>query len=158
MKSRIIFNGKSYNDASEMPPEVRQAYERVLGLLADANRNGVPDLLESAGLGTVICVQENQIVVNGQNYSRPEDLPPAARQLFDQAMSQLGTAGSDLPQRLASLTGTGSGQPAVETSLQFQWGSKPAAGSGPGLARVLALAGAAILGFILVALWGLLRS
>ena len=43
--SKIIFNGTEYESPDKMPPDVRQAYERVMASV-DANRNGIPDILE----------------------------------------------------------------------------------------------------------------
>ena len=151
MSTRIIFNGKTYTDPSEMPADVRKAYDQALGLLADANRNGIPDLLETAGLGNVISVQQSQIVVNGQSYGGPEEMPPFVRQLYDLALRQLGPAGSDLPQAREDVTGpdVSSGQPVMKDRLQ----SRYEAGYGPFPVRLLPLVGAAILGFIVMAIW-----
>jgi hypothetical protein len=43
---RIVINGQSYSDLSQLPPDVRQQYERILGGLADRDGNGIPDILE----------------------------------------------------------------------------------------------------------------
>jgi hypothetical protein len=127
-KIRIIFNGQSYTDPSAMPAQVRQAYQKALGLLEDANKNGIPDVLETAGLGNLISIQQSQIVVNGQSYDRPEDMPPAVRQLYDQALSHLDAAPSQQPRLMTS-------------SVSIQGG------------RLALLVGAVILGFILAAIW-----
>ena len=55
--TRITVNGQTYNSVEEMPPEVRQQYEKAMGMLADKNNNGVPDVLEGSippGAATVI--------------------------------------------------------------------------------------------------------
>ena len=39
-------DGKNYTSLEEMPPEVRRAYEQSIRVLADANQDGVPDILE----------------------------------------------------------------------------------------------------------------
>jgi Fe-S cluster assembly scaffold protein SufB len=44
--TKIVFNGQEYGSTSDMPPEIRQAYEKLLANV-DANRNGIPDMLES---------------------------------------------------------------------------------------------------------------
>ena len=46
-QSSINFNGKEYKSAGEMPAIVRRLFEMAMGQ-ADANRNGIPDALESA--------------------------------------------------------------------------------------------------------------
>ncbi len=48
-QARIIFNGREYANADEMPPEARAAYEQAMSVFADADRNGVPDIFEGAG-------------------------------------------------------------------------------------------------------------
>ena len=48
----ILFNGIQYPDPQDMPPEVRQAYEQALGMLADRDGNGLPDIFDQmAGQG-----------------------------------------------------------------------------------------------------------
>jgi hypothetical protein len=49
-----------------MPPEVRRAYDRVMAQLPDADRNGVPDILE-APIDTSYAAFTS-IVVNGRRY------------------------------------------------------------------------------------------
>ena len=46
-QSSISFNGREYNSVGEMPAMVRRLFEMAMGQ-ADANRNGIPDALESA--------------------------------------------------------------------------------------------------------------
>ena len=47
--ARIIFNGREYANADEMPAEARAAYEQAMGVFTDADRNGIPDIFEGAG-------------------------------------------------------------------------------------------------------------
>ena len=46
MQTRITVNGREHQRVDEMPPEVRRQYERAMSMLADADGNGVPDILE----------------------------------------------------------------------------------------------------------------
>jgi len=46
--TKIVFNGREYGSVADMPADVRQLYEQVMGAV-DADRNGIPDVLESAG-------------------------------------------------------------------------------------------------------------
>ena len=94
--SKITFNGQSYSSIDEMPPATRRAYEQVIGILADKNRNGVPDILEGAiGAGEVnvqtasISSSTTQIVLDGQVYSNANELPPQARQKYEQALVKM---------------------------------------------------------------------
>ncbi len=43
--TKIIADGKTYNSVDELPPDIRAKYEQAMGKL-DANRNGVPNVLE----------------------------------------------------------------------------------------------------------------
>jgi uncharacterized protein len=54
MTTRIIFNGQDYASTDVMPEEVRRAYQQALAQLADADHNGIPDVLEPGGAGNVI--------------------------------------------------------------------------------------------------------
>lgn len=55
---KIVINGREYASADEMPPEIREVYERALALTADADANGVPDVLEGKGRGLFATVRE----------------------------------------------------------------------------------------------------
>ena len=53
--TRIVFNGQEYSSPEEMPPDVRQVYDRTMStVLADTDRNGVPDIFETGSSKTVI--------------------------------------------------------------------------------------------------------
>ena len=42
----ITINGQTYSSVEQMPPDVREQYEKAMSMLADVNRNGIPDVLE----------------------------------------------------------------------------------------------------------------
>jgi hypothetical protein len=93
----IIVNGKMYTSVDEMPPEIRQAYEQAMSVLADKNQNGVPDILEGVmatdGINvqtTPITISSSQFIVDGKTYSSVDELPPEARAKYEQAMAKLG--------------------------------------------------------------------
>ncbi|MEZ0396882.1 MAG: hypothetical protein ABWK53_10710 [Anaerolineales bacterium] len=95
--SPIIFNGKSYSSVDEMPPEVRRAYEQVVNLFADKNRDGLPDILEGAireGEAHVQSVSINsdgkQVIVDGKAYSSIEEMPAEVRQKYERAIGEIG--------------------------------------------------------------------
>src|SRR4051794_22561631 len=46
--STIIYDGKTYNNVNDLPPEARSKYEAAMGKLADENHDGVPDVIENA--------------------------------------------------------------------------------------------------------------
>ncbi len=147
MGTKITFNGITYSDPSEMPADVRQAYQQALGLLADRDGNGIPDLLEVAGQGNAISVQHRRIIVNGQTYDGPEEMPPAVRELYQKVLKEVGGGGLD------------PSNPIGGTRIQLGWGSAPAApGEGkpsphpaePGLWLVFGLLTMAVIGAAIV--------
>lgn len=55
MQSRIVFNGTEYSSPDQMPPNVRQAYDQAMGsVLADRDRNGIPDIFEGKSSATIM--------------------------------------------------------------------------------------------------------
>jgi hypothetical protein len=45
-KTTIVVNGVEYPSVHDMPPEIRAQFERVAALVADRDRNGIPDVIE----------------------------------------------------------------------------------------------------------------
>ena len=86
----IIFNGAQYNNPDEMPPEVRQAYEQAMGMLADQDGNGMPDILQLVLTGDFDPINMQMVqdkttfVYKGQIYASLDDLPLEARQRYEQ--------------------------------------------------------------------------
>ncbi|MBI3173941.1 MAG: hypothetical protein HYZ25_09490 [Chloroflexi bacterium] len=103
MEQKITFNGKTYDSLEQMPPNVRQAYESVMQVLADKNQNGVPDLFE----GTINAQATNaRIVFNGQAYEHIDQLPPEAREKYEKVMGQWDKDHNGIPdfaERIASI-------------------------------------------------------
>ena len=50
----ITLNGRTYNSVEEMPPDVREQFEKAMSLLADKNNNGIPDALEGGKYDTMV--------------------------------------------------------------------------------------------------------
>jgi len=92
MTTRIIFNGQEYSSPEAMPEDVRKMYQEALARFADADHNGIPDLLEGHGDGskTLIGIENSSITVNGKTYGSVAEMPGFARFLFEQAMRRLG--------------------------------------------------------------------
>lgn len=130
MATKITFNGVSYRDPSEMPADVRRAYDQALGFLADRDGNGIPDVLEMAGQGNVICVQHSRITVNGRSYDGPDAMPPGVRELFRKVLDEAREGGTEEPPA----------QPA-EHGFQLVLGVLTAAVLGFGLVMMLAVDG-----------------
>lgn len=105
METKIIFNGKTYTKLEEMPSEVRQAYEQALAQFADANKNGIPDILEGVGAGNVISIQRSSISFNGREYKSEGEMPPVVRRLFEMAMGQADANRNNIPDALETALG-----------------------------------------------------
>jgi hypothetical protein len=84
---QINVNGQSYSRWEDVPPEVRQ---QLAATLPDADKNGIPDLLEGnlSGLPTGMpdgAQTFTSISVNGQNVGSVGELPPEVQQVLRQA-------------------------------------------------------------------------
>jgi len=66
METKIFFNGKTYAKAEDMPEAIRQAYQQALAQFADADKNGIPDIMERGATGNVIAIQQSSITFNGR--------------------------------------------------------------------------------------------
>src|SRR5205085_2796125 len=107
MNSKIIFNGQAYNSLDEMPADARQAYQQAMGLLADADQNGIPDILEggASSANIVMTTGQTQIVHDGKVYSSVDELPPEVREKYQKAMQALADAKHiGTPDRLEGVT------------------------------------------------------
>lgn len=81
VRTRIIFNGQEYSNVEEMPPEIRRSYQQAMnGVLADSNRNGIPDLFESGGAN----ILHTEVVTR-----KPEDPHDTLKQLKNMRESGL---------------------------------------------------------------------
>jgi hypothetical protein len=108
MSSKIIFNGKEYNNVDEMPADARQAYQQAMGVFGDANKNGIPDILEGGVPSTniVMTTGQMQIVWDGKVYTSIDQLPPEAREKYQKAMGQLAHANNNgIPDIIAGVSG-----------------------------------------------------
>lgn len=68
----IVYEGKTYTNVNDLPPEARAKYEQAIANLADRNQNGIPDVLEGAAVAgpatvsTVTNVSPARTVPNEQ--------------------------------------------------------------------------------------------
>jgi hypothetical protein len=72
--TQFIVDGKSYSSLDELPADARQKYEQTLGGF-DADRNGIPDLLENSLFGAV---------------AQPATAPPAAQPYQEPKVTVIG--------------------------------------------------------------------
>ena len=96
----ITINGQTYNSVEDMPPKVREQYDRAMAMLPDENHNGVPDILEQPAAGKEGAVvshitQSSKFIINGQEYNSLEDVPPQFRQMIAATTSTMSATSSD---------------------------------------------------------------
>lgn len=112
MAGTIVFNGKTYSSVDEMPPDIRQAYEQIMNTFADKNQNGMPDVLEGVlGINSndlSLPSRSTTIIYDGKKYDSADQLPPEARQKYEQAMGKLDADKNGVPDFVESMVGTAS--------------------------------------------------
>ena len=72
VKTKIHYNGRDYSDPSELPPEVRAAFERAIS--------------GKAGVQTDSAVKR-KFVLNGEEYASAAEMPENVRQLCEDVIS-----------------------------------------------------------------------
>lgn len=65
MENKIILNGKTYTKVEDMPEDVCQAYQQAMAQFADADKNGISDVLERGAKGNVFAIQHPPSVSMG---------------------------------------------------------------------------------------------
>ncbi|HEY2919628.1 MAG TPA: hypothetical protein VGK77_11625 [Candidatus Binatia bacterium] len=115
METKIIFNGKEYAGPESMPEEVRQAYQQALAQFADADKNGIPDVLERGAAGNVIAIQQSSISFNGREFKSVGEMPAVVRRLFEMAMGQANANRDGIPDALQSALGIPTPSPSAVT-------------------------------------------
>ena len=121
MAAKIVLNGKEYDSVEAMPAEERATYEKAMsllgdkaaGILTDADHNGVPDILEKLGATTKINFTTSTIVYQGQTYNSADELPPEAKEKYQQAMAKLNSDRNGIPDVLEGMAGASGNSPIV---------------------------------------------
>ncbi|GEM_PF-2128343 len=137
VETKIIFNGKTYAKAEEMPDDIRQAYREALAQFADADNNGIPDILEGRGPANVIAIQQTSLSVNGREYKSVSEMPPLLRGVVNFALRQLDADRNAIPDSLESAASTAS-SPSPDANAPAR-GAAAVAPAGPGAAAAGAL-------------------
>jgi len=151
MSTRIIFNGQEYTSPDGMPADVRQAYDQVLKQLADSDQDGIPDLAHGRGRN-VIGIKHTSITINGTTYDSPDQIPPALRQVYEQAMAKVDANRNGIPD---VLEGSGQSDPAATgpaVTVQTVRTRLPPGADGP--TWKLSISGRQLVVFVLLALIG----
>jgi hypothetical protein len=139
MTTRIIFNGQEYPSPEAMPENVRKMYQQALAQLADADHNGIPDVLERRGDGTmpVIGIQNSSITVNGKTYGSVGEMPGFVRFLFEQAIGQLNPSRVGAPDDPVGLLRGRDSESGQRRNELAERNSEPELAQDEGLMRVL---------------------
>ena len=142
METKIIFNGKEYASSAAMPEEVRQAYQQAMAQFADADRNGIPDILERGTAGNVVAIQQSSITFNGREYKSAGEMPAVVRRIFELAMGQADANRNGIPDALeAALSGRETPSPAAVTARPETGGAANASAPNPPRERAPIMAG-----------------
>lgn len=118
---KIVIDGKTYNSVDEMPEDVRRNYEEAVrnfgatansainpnqplnDVFADANDNGMPDIMENMGNQVINMTSSMSFVVDGKVYQSIDELPPQAREKYEQAMGSIDKNRNGLPDFLEGM-------------------------------------------------------
>ena len=124
----IVIDGKTYHSVEDMPPDIRQKYEQAIrslvgttdnripdafetvssetvNILADKDKNGVPDVLENIATGHA-AVNSRKIVIDGKEFDGLENLPPEARARYEEAMGKLDANRNGIPDFVEGMINT----------------------------------------------------
>ena len=74
IKRKFKINGKEYNSIEEMPPEIRNAFEKAM-----ASKSGEGQQINPATMQT-------KIIFNGMEYQNIDAMPQDVRQLYEKVL------------------------------------------------------------------------
>jgi hypothetical protein len=100
VKTKIRVNGQEYASVEDMPPQIRQAYERAMAATPGAKHSGLLNTLENGLRANARTVSNAKVIFNGQEYGSVDQMPANVRQLYQAVMA---TVENDTP--VASETG-----------------------------------------------------
>jgi hypothetical protein len=92
VKRKFVVNGKEYASVEEMPPELREAYEKAM-------RSGA-----GMRIGKPQVRMETKIVFNGKKYESLEAMPADVRRIYQSVMKSVET-GQVSPEMLSAALG-----------------------------------------------------
>jgi hypothetical protein len=140
VKTKIKINGKEYNSPDEMPPDVRNLYDKAV-----SNRQTIP--------ANTQIKTNSRITFNGQTFNSLDEMPADVRRIYDDVMSAYDKNRDGIPDSLQSDGGStfGPSVPIIPTLRQVA----PARSNSRAI--IWALAGLVLLiliGLLLLALSG----
>jgi hypothetical protein len=86
VKHTFKVNGKEYSSTDEMPPEVREIFQKAMAAKA------------GPGLHTKVTTSRTKFIFNGTEYESIDKMPQDVRQLYEKVLraAETGVAPSDL--------------------------------------------------------------
>ena len=139
----IVIDGKTYNSVEEMPPDIRQKYEKAMrslgnatanqipdalesvkNILADKDQDGIPDLLENLNAGNTV-VNSMKIVVDGKEFNGIENLPPEVRARYEAALGKLNANKNGIPDFVEGMLKTSAPNQVTTASTIFPADNPP---------------------------------
>ncbi len=94
----IEFNGKKYSSVEEMPPDEREAYEKAINMLKNLTESGKKvEIKETVQSTSVEEKPDGSIVVDGQEYSSVDEMPPEVRAKYEKLKNDLAGLLESLP-------------------------------------------------------------
>lgn len=96
MTKKIVINGVTYRSFDEIPQDERDKFQGMLSRFADRNLNGIPDIFEDDDLGQFVFSSDSKIIINDQEFTSVEQLPPFIRKAFERVfdLADQGRAGT----------------------------------------------------------------
>ena len=92
VKTKIRVNGQDYASVEDMPPHIRQAYERAMVAMPGAKHSGLLNTLKDGA--NAQTVSNAKVIFNGQEYGSVDQMPANVRHLYQAVMA---TIESDTP-------------------------------------------------------------
>jgi hypothetical protein len=95
VKTKIRVNGQDYRSVDDMPPDVRQTYERALAAMAGAKHGGLLDTMEKGVRANAQMVSNaTKVIFNGREYSSVEQMPANVRHLYQAVIAAVEPTGT----------------------------------------------------------------
>ncbi|HEV2290241.1 MAG TPA: hypothetical protein VGR60_00215 [Gemmatimonadales bacterium] len=90
MPGKVSFNGVDYDGVDAMPAEIRQEYEKVLGLLSPEDRARLEEREAGSSSLKLSLNVHTRIKIGGKAYDSVDQMPPAVRAAYDRALGGKG--------------------------------------------------------------------
>ena len=86
VKHKFKINGKEYNSIEEMPPDIRNAFEKAMASQGDSGQQINP------------ATMQTKIIFNGTEYKSIDAMPQDVRQLYEKVLkaAETGTAPANI--------------------------------------------------------------